>query len=1393
MKKKNLLIFLILIVMLILGLLSYKIFHKEKTLNTKDLINISELSEDFMQNYLKETTKINSGNNQENVLIVISKNKIKNNYGAINVVEAPNNQYLLEYKTTDEKNYALEKLQDDKSILNVEENKEYTIDNIPYNSWGIESMGLDYANEVMASNDNLNDVVVAVIDAGFDIALFNKHYNGKLSEIYNAADDIGENVGGFAGHGTHIIGTIAEATPSNVNILPIKVANEEGKIFNTATIQALNYVTYYNKAEVISMSLGSYSYSESYNIAIQAANKKNITVVTSAGNNNTSAMHYPSSYDGVISIAAVDSSLEKASFSNYGSKITFTAPGVAIKSLCTDDLVCDGDYILMSGTSMAAPHGASAVAILKSYNKNLSSDEVVDLLNKNAVDLGDEGWDPYYGYGLISFKNAKFCDGNNCDKFNVFKNEDNENVKEYEKMELDEVKITPYNYGSITNILGTKIKVFYKDGSSEFKNLADLDNATITGYNPNSSVLQNVTVGYKNDELELQLTNPLNFESGFEYNIVDEENKKIKLSGYKSHLMDIKKLYIPEEIDGYKVIGFADFSADNDFFNDSVDAKNYYEYLYLPSSFNSFGAYSMSKGYNFKYVYGDCDYVDVGDYALSNNKFMIFNVAVSSLGESSFENSKNLKKIKLGKSIKNIPSKAFKSSNKLETVDFDPYANIDTVGESAFANCYNLKNFNFEKVKERIEKNAFYHVNNLIYVKFSDTIESIGEYAFYHTNIKEIEIPKDVKIVEKGTFEYCMNLETVDLKNVEVISENAFGQTNIKNIEIPEKVKEISSGAFNNVPFETIEVSPDNKVYKSSSSNSIIEIESNILIKGSSKTKIPSTVKEIGRAAFVGNVLLEEITIPNNVEKIGNSAFCWCYNLKKVIMPENDVVIGLFAFKDDDDLTLYVHKNSTSLQYAKDKKIKYRQIEPDNVVVSNINGKDFKYKVFDTIDVMDLLITLTYNEDTVREEIISDEISSIKVIYQNSESDHFDIDDTYFTVVTYNENNYKIVEKVPVEISKLVPEYSIPKGLTAEVGQKLSEISLPNGFVWANGNEVIKNSGNVKYIAKYIPTDTKNYEIVDNIEIELAVTNNKQIITPNIKISDKLYDGSTIIPSSSIEISNLNSSDYSIISASTTIPNVGDRDARVTIKLTDEKYKDYSFSDGSQEKEFTVLVKIIPNKVKNNTSDYEIFYDGEEHNLNMDVDINNYNIKYSINNTDYDLNELPKFTEVGEHIVNYKITANGYDDLIGSNKVKIYGIKKIEESIKLSNNILIVKDNKFENIKNKIVTYSNSVLYNHYDKNKELTTSNTTKTGDIIKITLNNSKDFEYDVSVLGDINGDGLVNSADLLKARQHLIGTNELNGLYYKAADIDYNDEVNSADLLRIRQHLLGTKTIS
>ena len=383
----------------------------------ENIYNIDECSEEFMNNYFEEVSNI-SEEDQENILIVTTLNKMENNYDAKKVIPSPNNQYILIFDSKEKKEVALKQLEHDSSIISVDENNVVTLDASKYNSWGIEKMGLDDSINVV-NNLNLPEVRVAVVDSGCDINLINKYYHGKVAETYDVLTKSSEIISDANGHGTHVIGTIAEGTPNNVKIVPIKVKGE--KTYTKDVIAGINYIVYYNKADVINMSFGGSRFVLSEYIAIESANKKNIICVCSAGNNGTTEAHYPSGYDNTISIGWIDSNLKLSPHSNYGDTTDFVAPGSKIKSTYPDN---DG-YATLNGTSMATPHAVCAIAILKSYNKDLNRSNVINLLKNYATkDLGLPGKDIYYGYGFICFDSNLLRDSNStegCEEFGVFK------------------------------------------------------------------------------------------------------------------------------------------------------------------------------------------------------------------------------------------------------------------------------------------------------------------------------------------------------------------------------------------------------------------------------------------------------------------------------------------------------------------------------------------------------------------------------------------------------------------------------------------------------------------------------------------------------------------------------------------------------------------------------------------------------------------------------------------------------------------------------------------------------------------------------------------------------------------------------------------------------------
>jgi subtilisin family serine protease len=102
----------------------------------------------------------------------------------------------------------------------------------------------------------------------------------------------------------------------------------------------------------------------------------------------------------VIGVAATDSSDQRASFSNFGSHVDIAAPGVSILSTEWSW------YYYKSGTSMATPHVAGVAGLVWTVWCRAPATMILDILLSTARDLGDPGWDPFYGYGRVDAEAA---------------------------------------------------------------------------------------------------------------------------------------------------------------------------------------------------------------------------------------------------------------------------------------------------------------------------------------------------------------------------------------------------------------------------------------------------------------------------------------------------------------------------------------------------------------------------------------------------------------------------------------------------------------------------------------------------------------------------------------------------------------------------------------------------------------------------------------------------------------------------------------------------------------------------------------------------------------------------------------------------------------------------
>ena len=211
------------------------------------------------------------------------------------------------------------------------------------------------------------------------------------------------------GHGTHVAGTVAAAfngqgvvgMATNAQLIPVKVLDSTGYGTDAQVICGLDYVAALAQSQpgpyVVNMSLGDPNRpgettcgASALHQAICGLTNAGVTVVAAAGNDGVDAASFvPAAYDEVIAVSAFtdfdgqrsfagcqadfsdygyqcDDTL--ADFSNYGSVIDVTAPGVHVLS----DWI-DGGQTTISGTSMAAPHVAGAAALVLAANPSLTS------------------------------------------------------------------------------------------------------------------------------------------------------------------------------------------------------------------------------------------------------------------------------------------------------------------------------------------------------------------------------------------------------------------------------------------------------------------------------------------------------------------------------------------------------------------------------------------------------------------------------------------------------------------------------------------------------------------------------------------------------------------------------------------------------------------------------------------------------------------------------------------------------------------------------------------------------------------------------------------------------------------------------------------------------------
>lgn len=276
--------------------------------------------------------------------------------------------------------------------------------------WGLRFAGI--ADEWQVTQGQ--GVRVAVLDTGVDA-----QHPDLGSAVKLLADFSGSAFGSRdrQGHGTHCAGIIG-ARQNNVGVVGVapkcelicgKVLGDDGSGSSDSVAVGIDWAVR-NQADVISMSLGSPDPSPEIQAALQRAVAAGKFIVCAAGNDGLpNSVGYPAAWDDLaVAVGAIGPDGKLANFSSRGRQVDVCAPGVDILSCWPG-----GRYAKLSGTSMATPFVAGVVALLVARHRELGDKaatpltkqaELIEHLQRTAIDAGAPGVDPDYGYGLVNPK-----------------------------------------------------------------------------------------------------------------------------------------------------------------------------------------------------------------------------------------------------------------------------------------------------------------------------------------------------------------------------------------------------------------------------------------------------------------------------------------------------------------------------------------------------------------------------------------------------------------------------------------------------------------------------------------------------------------------------------------------------------------------------------------------------------------------------------------------------------------------------------------------------------------------------------------------------------------------------------------------------------------------------
>lgn len=374
----------------------------------------------------------------------------------------------------------------------------------------------------------------------------------------------------------------------------------------------------------------------------------------------------------------------------------------------------------------------------------------------------------------------------------------------------------------------------------------------------------------------------------------------------------LKKVTVPEEIEGYPVLEMA---------NGVFENCTQLEEVEIPDTVS---AISMN-------LFSGCESL----------KRVKFPAGISRLGLGTFRDCTSLTEMELPENLKGINAEMFQGCTSLKKITIPK--DVFFLGANAFEKCTSLEIIELPEGLKKIEIGVFQECINLKELQIPDSVNEISNLAFKGcTGLKEISLPDGITKIEFGTFKNCKSLERIripasvinigirQLSWITAMKEEDIGKTVQENpLEGCDNLREICvyGGSYaeewaRECGYRSIlcvEELPLEYFIKEESQTAVIK---GLHKYNMDRLVIPGVIEHCRVVGIANNAFafcdnLTSVVLPETVQVIGENAFCMCGNLRSLYLPASIRYIDETALVGCTELeTIYIKSDSYAEQWA---------------------------------------------------------------------------------------------------------------------------------------------------------------------------------------------------------------------------------------------------------------------------------------------------------------------------------------------------------------------------------------------------------------------------------------------------------------------------------------------